>query len=293
MTAPAAPTRYGVVVLTMGKRRADLQRGLESLLEQRDVDLDIVVVGNGWQPTGLPAGIRAHGLPTNLGIPAGRNAGVALVSGDLLFFLDDDAALPDPGFLAEAARRFAADDRLGVLQPRVDVLGGGTAPQRWPPRLRAGDPRRSSPVFSVWEGAVVTRRAVFDRAGGWPAPFFYAHEGIELAWRVWDTDSTVHYAGDLAASHPVTETTRHADFFRLNARNRVWLARRNLPWVLGLPYVLAWTALQVARSARTPATLLPWFGGWTEGWRTPAGPRRTLRWRTVARMARHGRPPIV
>ncbi len=77
MTAPASPTRYGVVVLTMGKRRADLQRGLESLLEQRDVDLDIVVVGNGWQPTGLPDGVRAHGLPTNLGIPAGRNAGVS------------------------------------------------------------------------------------------------------------------------------------------------------------------------------------------------------------------------
>ncbi len=142
-------------------------------------------------------------------------------------------------------------------------------------------------------GGRLVRRDVFERAGGWPAPFFYAHEGIELAWRVWDTGATVRYAGDLAAVHPVTAPTRHADFFRLNARNRVWLARRNLPWVLGLPYVLTWTALQVVRSVRTPATLLPWFRGWAEGWRTPAGPRRPLHWRTVARMARHGRPPVV
>ena len=68
--------RYGVVVLTMGNRPDDLDRGLRSLLAQRDVDLDVVVVGNGWQPTGLPDGVKAHGLPENVGIPAGRNAGV-------------------------------------------------------------------------------------------------------------------------------------------------------------------------------------------------------------------------
>jgi hypothetical protein len=57
--------------------------------------------------------------------------------------------------------------------------------------------------------------------------------------------------------------------------------------------VLTWTALQVARSARRPATLRPWFRGWAEGWRTPAGPRRPLRWNTIMRMTRHGRPPVV
>ena len=145
----------------------------------------------------------------------------------------------------------------------------------------------------MWEGAVVVRRTVFDRTGGWPEPFFYAHEGIELAWRVWDAGAVVRYAGDLAVEHPLTVTTRHLDFYRLNARNRVWLAKRNLPWVLGVPYVLTWTALQVVRSVRSPATLLPWFRGWIEGWRADAGPRRPLRWSTVVLMARHGRPPVV
>ena len=55
----SVPT-YGVVVLTMGKRPDDLARGLQSLLDQQGVDLDIVVVGNGWQPVDLPAGIKAH-----------------------------------------------------------------------------------------------------------------------------------------------------------------------------------------------------------------------------------------
>jgi GT2 family glycosyltransferase len=285
--------QVGVVVLTQGHRPVDLDRAVRSVLAQRGVRADVVVVGNGWTPEGLPDGVGSLALPENVGIPAGRNAGVPHVAGDLLLFLDDDAVLPEPGFLAEAVRRFAADPGLGLLQPRVDAAGGGEPPRRWTPRLRVGDRRRSSAAFSVWEGAVVTRRDVFDRAGGWPAPFFYAHEGIELAWRTWDAGHTVRYAGDLAVEHPVTAVTRHREFFRLNARNRVWLARRNLPSVLGVPYVLTWTALQVVRSVRSPATLLPWFRGWWEGWRTPAGPRRPLRWRTVARMARHGRPPIV
>ena len=38
---------YGVVVLTMGRRPAELTAGIASLLAQDGVDLDIVVVGNG------------------------------------------------------------------------------------------------------------------------------------------------------------------------------------------------------------------------------------------------------
>jgi GT2 family glycosyltransferase len=287
------PSLVGVVVLTQGRRPAELEHAVRSILVQEDVDTDVVVVGNGWAPRGLPDGVRGVSLPENVGIPAGRNAGIPHVRGGLLLFLDDDAALPDPGFLAQVVRRFAAEPRLGLLQPRVDGPGGVPGPRRWTPRMRVGDRRRSSAAFSVWEGAVIVRRAVFERAGGWPEPFFYAHEGIELAWRVWDTGSVVCYAGDLAVEHPLTAPTRHRDFYRLNARNRVWLARRNLPWVLGLPYVLTWTALQVARSLRRPTTLLPWFRGWLEGWRTDPGPRSPIGWGTVARMAGHGRPPVV
>ena len=49
----------------------------------------------------------------------------------------------------------------------------------------------------VWEGAVAIRRDAFEYAGGWPAPFWYAHEGIELAWRVWDGGFHVRYDGEI------------------------------------------------------------------------------------------------
>ena len=282
----------GCVVLTQGMRPDDLARGLTSLLAQRDVTCDIVVVGNGWEPTGLPEGVRGHALPENVGIPAGRNAGVGLVSGDLLFFLDDDASLPDPGFLAELAHRFDADPGLGLVQPRVVDPSGLPAPRRWVPRLRVGDPGRPGPAMALWEGAVMIRRTAFDWTGGWPDAFFYAHEGIDLAWRVWDGGWVTWYAGDLVVHHPAIQPTRHAQFYRLNARNRVWLARRNLRLPIGSVYVATWILLTVLRT-RSGSALRMWFAGLREGLRVDPGGRRPMRWSTVWRMTVAGRPPVV
>lgn len=287
------PPTVGVVSLTQGTRPDDLARGLASLAAQTGVTLDTVVVGNAWVPEGLPAGVRGVHLPENLGIPAGRNAGAAVVSGDYIFFLDDDASIPSPTFLADAIAKIEADPTIGLLQPRVVDPSGVSNPRRWIPRIRKGDPEHSSNVFSVWEGATLLPRAVYDAAGGWGAPYFYAHEGIELAWRVWDTGHRVLYAGDLVAHHPAIDPARHSYYYRLNARNRVWLGKRNLPWVLVPFYVGSWTAIQLLRSIRRPAGLGAWLGGWVAGWREKPGGRRRIKWITVWRMTRAGRPPLV
>ena len=283
---------YGVVILTMGKRPEDLRRAIDSVLAQRDVRVDVVVVGNGWDPVGLPSGVGALGLPENLGIPAGRNAGVPLVEGHLLFFLDDDAALADPYFLAAIKGRFDSDPGLGLVQPRVEDPTGARPPGRWVPRLVVGDRTRSSYATTLWEGATAIRRSAFDAAGGWPEEFFYGHEGIDLVWRVWDAGFTCWYAGDLVVHHPVIDPLRHEEFYRMNARNRVWLARRNLPAVLEVAYVGSWVALTVAR-VRDREALGAWFEGLREGFRDDPADRRKMSWRTVWRMTKAGRPPVV
>jgi len=293
-----APATFGVVVLTQGTRPTEFARGLDSLLRQRDVTLDIVVVGNAWEPVGLPDGVTGIHLPENVGIPAGRNAGVSHVSGEFLFFLDDDAWLLDDDFLANCAAEFRADPTLGMIQPRItDPDQPDDAPPRWIPRLRKGSAYESSNVFSVVEMAVALRRDVFDATLGWPAPFFYAHEGIELAWRVWDVGSRTVYLGHLRAGHPVIDPKRHADYFTKNARNRVWLGRRNLPWPVSWWYVGSWTLVQLVRWRRRPEYLRPWFAGWWQGWRhhpwAKGEPHRKLSWATVFRMGRAGRWPVI
>ena len=88
-----SPT-FGCIVLTQGNRPAQLKAAISSILGQVGVTTDVVVVGNGWQPKSLPAGVKSVFIKENLGIPAGRNAGVNSVAGDFLFFLDDCSREP-------------------------------------------------------------------------------------------------------------------------------------------------------------------------------------------------------
>jgi GT2 family glycosyltransferase len=283
---------FGCVVLTMGRRPEDLRRALDSLLAQRGVELDVVVVGNEWEPSGLPDGVRGVGSAENLGIPAGRNLGVPHTRGELLFFLDDDAALAAPDALAAVARRFEADPQLGLLQLRVVPRDGGASARDWVPRLRVGDRSRSSDITAVWEGAVAMRRSVFEAVGGWPADFRFVHEGIDLGWRVMGAGHRVAYAGDIVALHPSPTGKPHGYSFYYGARNRVWLARRHLPLALGAIYVTGFVLRTLPR-LRSRQDALEALRGYRDGLRGPAGERRTLRARTLWRMTRAGRPPIM
>jgi GT2 family glycosyltransferase len=288
----AGEPAFGCVVLTQGRRPAELQLALESLLRQRGVELDVAVVGNGWEPSGLPRGVHGVALREDAGIPGGRNAGVPHVEGELLFFLDDDAELADDDALVRVARRFT-DPRIGLLQLRVVPRGGGRPRRDWVPRLRVGNPARSSDVTAVWEGAVAIPRRVFALVGGWPAEFRHAHEGIDLAWRVMDEGLAVRYAGDIPVLHPAQpDAMPHAYSAYFGARNRVWLARRHLPAPIGVVYVLGFV-LRTLPQLRSVRELREAARGYRDGLRGPCGMRRKLRPRTLARMTLAGRPPII
>ena len=287
-------TTVGCVVLTTGRKPEDLRLAVDSLLRQRGVATDVVVVGNGWAPTGLPAGARGVHIEVDAGIPAGRNAGVGHVRGELLFFLDDDAALRDDDALARVAALFEADPALGLVQLEVAPRAGGEPLRDWCPRLRVGDRSRPSEVTVVWEGAVAARRSVFEAVGGWAADFRFVHEGIDLGWKVMDAGSRVFYAGGIVALHPVTGLPPHGYSYYFGARNRVWLARRHLPAWLGPVYVLSFALRsQVGGRYRTGRARREALRGYRDGLRGSAGPRRPLRARTLWRMLRAGRPPIM
>ena len=284
--------QVGAVLLTMGKRPHELQRALTSLKSQQGVTLDVVIVGNGWNPAEqFPTEKTLH-LTENLGIPAGRNAGVAKVAGEYLFFLDDDAYLDDSHALSSLIEKLKAHHEWGLIQPRVVPEGAGEIPNRWVPRLRVGNPLESSPATTLWEGAVILRRHLFDEIGGWPENFFYAHEGIELVWQVYNHGFIGWYAADVTVRHPVINPTRHLDFYRLNARNRVWLAKRNLPFPISFIYVSAWTIISIIRM-RKLSSLVAWLDGFLNGIFVSAGKKQKLSWRALLALGRAGRFPII
>ena len=327
---PGGDRRVGVVVLTTGERPRELAAALASVHRQREVTPEVVVVVNSEAPDApdrvraaieAPADAAAGGgdgaaadvggaeakdggaagnarvaakvlTPgRHLGIPEGRNLGVAAVEdSEVVLFLDDDGELVGDDVLARASAEFAVDPTLAVLSLRIVDPDTGATQRRHVPRLRVGDATRSSWVTTFLGGASVVRVSAFREAGGLPARFFYAHEETSLAWRLLDRGYRIRYAAELAMAHPATPPARHAAYYRLTGRNRVLLARQHLPAPLAVVYVLLWVVLGVARTRGGRRALLD---GFVEGLRAPAVVREPISWRTVWRMTRYGRPPLL
>jgi len=284
--------KLSCVILTMGNRSAELKRAIDSVLAL-DTEVELIVVGNGTSVPGLPDSIKMVELPENVGVAAGRNAGVDACTGDVVLFLDDDGWYPDPGLASYLSGRFEGDPLLAVLSMRVVDPDGGPGARWHVPRLRAGDPARSSVVTVFLGGASAIRRSAFVEAGGYPDVFFYGHEETDLAWRLQDRGYRLEYDATARMCHHSLPNARYDTFRRRDARNRVLLARRNLPWPLAAVYLADWMALNAARERGSLTHLRPWFAGFAEGWRTDPGVRRPIKLSTAWRMTRSGRPPVI
>ncbi|GAB7029887.1 glycosyltransferase [Streptomyces platensis subsp. malvinus] len=293
----ASQMRVGAVIITMGNRPEELRALLDSVAKQDGDPIEVAVVGNGSPLPELPEGVRTVELPENVGIPAGRNVGIEAFGPagremDVLLFLDDDGLLAREDTAELCREAFAEDPELGIISFRIADPDTGETQRRHVPRLRASDPMRSSRVTTFLGGANAVRTKVFAEVGGLPDDFFYAHEETDLAWRALNAGWMIDYRSDMVLYHPTTAPARHAVYHRMVARNRVWLARRNLPAALVPVYLGVWFLLTLARRPSRPA-LRAWLGGFKEGWATPCGPRRPMKWATVWRLTRLGRPPVI
>ncbi|MCW2871972.1 glycosyltransferase family 2 protein [Actinacidiphila oryziradicis] len=287
--------RIGVAVLTMGTRPLELDALLESVAKQDVRPTRTVVVGNGTPLPELPEWVTPVELEENLGVSGGRNVALARLREfgdvDVVVDLDDDGLLVSNDVFGRIQDLYERDPRLGIAGFRIADETGLTQ-RRHVPRLRSGDPMRGGPVTTFLGGGHALSSSMLDEIGGWPDAFFFTHEETDLAWRALDAGWRVEYVPDLLLQHPKTSPARHAVYYRMTARNRVWLARRRLPAPLIPVYLGTWILLTLLRG-RSPAGLKAWAGGFAEGLRTPCGRRRPMRWRTVWRMTRLGRPPVI
>ncbi|MFK0016615.1 glycosyltransferase family 2 protein [Streptomyces sp. NPDC091027] len=288
-------TEIGVVVLTMGDRPNELRTLLDSVAAQEGDPVTTVVIGQGVELPALPDGVHGVELAENLGIPGGRNVGLQWLrergGADVVVVLDDDGMLPRTDTFRLIREAFADRPDLGVVGFRIaDEIG--VSQRRHVPRPGGRNPLVSGSVTTFLGGGHAIRMAVIDQVGDFPAPFFYAHEETDFAWRALDAGWEIDYRADMVLRHPRTEASRHAVYYRNTGRNRVWLAKRHLPAVLVPVYLATWAAYTVAQRP-SAAGLAAWWAGFFEGVRVPCPPRRPMRWRTVWRMTRLGRPPVI
>ena len=275
------------VLLTTGGRPQELSRALASLVEG-DLSPGLLLVSNGAGSIDVEGGVSVVQSERNLGVPGGRDLGVASTTAPLIGFLDDDAEFR--GDTARIIEEFAKDPRLGAVALRL-VDENGETDRRHVPRAGNGDPSESGDVAYFLGGACAIRREAYEQVGGYFTELFYGHEEIELSWRLLDAGWKIRYLADVEVFHPRTEISRHADGWFLTGRNRVWIARRTLPWPVAIVHVVTWLVLGLIRAPKGPCRDA-YRRGWTSGWRGDIS-HQPISWRTVWRLTRLGRPPVI
>lgn len=298
MTPEPSPADHslGWVVLTRGDRPDELKRAIASI-RRTAAGAPIVVVVNGTPAAAaaldpdveLDGKIDIVALPENVGVPAGRDLGVRRLDTDIVAFLDDDAELLE----VDAGQRIVdafTDPGVAAVTLRIEDESGRVQ-RRHVPRIGRRSADRPGSVVNFLGGASAVRRQAYHRAGGYWGDLFYAHEELDLAWRLHDDGGSVTYLPDVVVRHPRTPIGRHPDGWRLTGRNRVMIARRNLPWLIAVVHVTAWLMLGLLRAPDTSCRGA-YVAGWRHGWHVPTD-RRPIAWRTVIRLTRLGRPPVI
>ena len=284
----------GWVVLTMGDRWPATRTALASLIEFSP-GAPITLVLNGCDPVDLgdlSDAVNVVELPGNVGIPAGRAAGVEALGErvEAVGFLDDDARLLTPETGMALIRVFEAEASVGAVAMRIVDEDGETA-RRHVPRVGESGAEAAGAVVTFLGGACAVRRSCYDAVGGYWGELFYSHEELDLSWRLHDAGFSVVYVPDLLVGHPRTDIGRHDDGWRRTGRNRVLIARRNLPVPVAFAHTLVWFAAGLMR-APGRSCKRSYLRGWLSGWRVPVD-RSPMSWRTVWRLTRLGRPPIL
>lgn len=268
------------VLIITWNRRDDVLAAVGSVYDQAYRNCEVIVVDNGSTDGTADAlrqaypAVKVVPLDRNTGVAEGRNAGIAVAKGEIIFILDSDASL-DRETLGKIVAKFASEPAAGVIACKIlNASTGGLDPHTWIYTERAkADQDLAFASYSFCECAAGIRREVFDRAGLFWDLLFFGREGDDLSLRVWDAGYTVLYWPEAIAYHRVSPERRvtgcQRDYFDL--RNSLWIYAVRYPWwmlafflplragvglVKGIRKGCAGEALRALRDAARPSDIL-------------------------------------
>lgn len=256
-------------------RGASVQATLQSVLEQRHPDFDIVIVD---QSAAADTAEAVHTLVTSdtrvtylrsttSGAAAARNVAIAHARGPIIAFTDDDCDVP-ADWLVCLSRAFATDPQVGLIFGEVRAAPHDSSSGFIPTYGVPATKRIRSPWLKWREGGIganmAFRRGVLLAVGGFDellgpgAPFPNGEDG-DITYRV------------LKAGYHVLNTP---DAYVVHRGFRTWREGRRLMRRTGYAVGAAYMKHLRLRDAAIIPTLV------IEGW-------RTISWRRLLRFSRH------
>ena len=185
-----------------------LKRCVEAVLQNKYPNFEIIVIDNGSKD-GSPlclkelekqhSNVRVILLDKNYGPAYARNRGAEKANGIYLAFLDNDT-VPDENWLVPLVETMEKDVSVGACQCKLllfkepdkfDYAGdylsqfGFLVQQVQGGEKDVGQADQKVEILSAKSAAMIIRRNVFKKIGGFDEDYFIYLEETDLGWRIW------------------------------------------------------------------------------------------------------------
>jgi GT2 family glycosyltransferase len=247
--------RVSVIILTYNGIRL-LRLCLPSVLASKYSNLEIIVADNAssdgsaeWLASTHPSVLVVR-HPSNLLFCAGNNRAVDHASGEYIVLLNNDVEV-EPSWLEPLIDCMEADAAVGAVQPKLlqyqdrskfEYAGGagGHIDRYGYPFTRgrmffemevdSGQYDHDMDIFWATGAALCTRKAVFQKLGGFDERFEMHMEEIDLCWRMQRKGLSIRAVSASRAYHIGGASLPHGSSRKtyLNYRNNILTLYKNL-----------------------------------------------------------------
>lgn len=185
-----------------------LKRFLPSIVAQDYPNYEVIIVDNAssdgtakFVKENYP-NFRIVACDENYGTAEGSNTGAKHCKGEYILWLSNDMEL-EPDFIRLLVERSESDPKIGICTCKmrrwdtnnnktniIDSVGGnidifGFPDARGINQVDNGQLNGFGEVFFSFGGAMLIKREVFEKTGGYDRCYFTLGDDIDLSWRTW------------------------------------------------------------------------------------------------------------
>ena len=234
------------IIITMN-RSAELRDCLANIRLQEYPNKEIIVVDNGSTDDTRHIvrnnffEVQYIYLDNNLGVGGGRNKGTLAAQGDICIFIDDDARFMDAAATSKTVDYFQRDDRLACLAFTIRNAFTDIEEYKSIPRVDKKSLYHDYQCTYFCGAGFALRRKIFLDLGMFWEEFFYGGEELDYSYRLLNQNHRIIHSAAITIAHREVQQARpKGQWIYFNARNRCWLAWKNLPWPYAVSTTLFW-----------------------------------------------------
>jgi GT2 family glycosyltransferase len=207
-----------VVILSLDRPELTVET-IENVLDQDRIQAHIWVVDQGSSQETITSlrqtamtnpQITLKELGVNIGVPAGRNAGIRAGTSPIVVSIDNDAIFHSPSDLASAVEILENKPEVAVISFRIEnYFTGKLDMSSWVfPKTLLPKSHESFLGTRFTGGAYAMRRNAFEASRGYDESLFFYWEELDLAYQFIQQGFVISYEPSIVVRHKVAPEKR-------------------------------------------------------------------------------------